>query len=317
MRILIADDDRVSLRILQKHLSKLGHTVDTADDGTSALSLLVRDAPDVAIIDWMMPGVDGPELCRRLRQKTEDRYVYMILLTTRDSTGDLVRGLDSGADDYLIKPVNLPELEARLRAGQRIIELQRNLIAARERLRQQATQDALTGLLNRGAIFDWAQRALQGAVRDSGGCALLLVDVDHFKHLNDTHGHPVGDEALREIARRLAAPLRPSDGLGRYGGEEFLIALPHITRPELRPRAEEIRCAVSQAPFLVQGQSIAISVSIGAVISDREPRDTFEALLACADRALLQAKRYGRNRVVVEEETTESRGQPTSDGQTT
>lgn len=298
MRILIADDDRVSQRILAKHLAKLGHEVLAVGDGAAALEQLKKELVDIAIIDWMMPGLDGPEVCRTLRSGHADRYVYLILLTAKDSSSDLVTGLESGADDYLTKPVNVPELEARLRSGQRIIQLQENLISAREKLRAQATRDALTGLLNRGALFENVRRELRSASRERGRFAILLCDVDHFKKVNDTYGHPAGDEVLREVASRLSGSLRSSDWVGRYGGEEFMIALPQAAPPQVGEVAERVRKSVCASPIQISTTALPVSISIGAAVSEPEQPREFEELIEMADMSLLQAKRRGRNRVV-------------------
>lgn len=308
MRILIADDDRLSQQILKRHLTRLGHEVFALGDGADALEYLSREFPDVAIIDWMMPGLDGPEICRRLRQTSGERYVYVILLTSRDSTVDLIAGLDSGADDYMTKPVNLSELAARLRSGQRILELQQKLIEAREQMRTQATYDALTGLLNRGAIFDMARREMRTANRDGTSLSLLICDVDHFKKLNDTHGHPAGDEALREIASRMSASLRASDWVGRYGGEEFLIVLPRATLPQATEIAERVRRNVCSEPMQIAGAPLSVSVSIGAVVREPEQPTELAELVALADACLLRAKRQGRNQVIFHGAPERNRG---------
>jgi len=301
MRILIADDDPFSVRILKLHLQGLKHIVTAVNNGEAAVEQLRQQAFDVAIIDWMMPGLDGPAVCRSLRSQDAERYVYLILLTARDSTQDVVTGLDSGADDYLTKPFSLPELEARLRAGQRILLLQENLIAARERLTWQATHDALTGLLNRGALFETLHRLCHQARQDRHSLAILMCDVDHFKRLNDTHGHPVGDAALREVGRRLTATLPQSHCIGRYGGEEFLVALHNTETAPACAAAEQVRLAIAQAPISPAGVPIHVSISIGlAVQVPAEPAEgALSELIQRADRGLLLAKRRGRNCVVL------------------
>lgn len=299
MRILIADDDPISQMILTIHLSRLGHEIVGVSDGAAALDCLRKEPLDVAIIDWMMPELSGLDVCRILRKGGEDRYIYIILLTGKDSSNDIVVGLDAGADDYLTKPVHVPELEARLRSGQRIIALQENLISAREGLRALATRDGLTGLPNRSALFDLVQRKLRLAHREREGFAVLLSDVDHFKAVNDTHGHPAGDEVLRKVASRLSASLRASDSVGRYGGEEFLIALPQATAAQAVEIAERVRKRVCDTPIQLATGDICVSVSIGVALSHPTRLREFDELVSLADDSLLRAKRQGRNRVVL------------------
>lgn len=302
MRILIADDDPVSQMILTIHLSRLGHEIVAVSDGASALDRLRKEPLDIAIIDWMMPELSGLDVCRILRKGGEDRYTYIILLTGKDGSNDIVAGLDAGADDYLTKPVHVPELEARLRSGQRIIALQENLISAREGLRALATRDGLTGLPNRSALFDLVQRQLRLAHREREGFAVLLSDVDHFKVVNDTHGHPAGDEVLRKVAGRLSASLRASDSVGRYGGEEFLIALPQATAAQAVEIAERVRKRVCDTPVQLPTGDIRVSVSIGIALSHPTRTREFDELVSLADESLLRAKRQGRNRVVLHDD---------------
>src|ERR1700730_5748514 len=199
MRILAAEDNPVFQSVLRGMLTKWGYEVVLACDGNQALSALqVECPPRLAILDWMMPGLDGVEVCRRLRAANREPYIYVLLLTARTDSQDLVEGMEAGADDYLTKPFNATELRARLRAGRRIVELQEELMLAREALRQQATHDGLTGLLNRSAILEVLHNELARAQRESQPLSLLMVDLDHFKQVNDEFGHLAGDAVLRE-----------------------------------------------------------------------------------------------------------------------
>lgn len=300
MRVLIADDDNVSLSLLARHLAKLGHQISTAGDGNEALALLNKGGLQLAIVDWMMPGLDGAELCRIVRNQPSDAYIYILLLTGKNSTSELVEGLDAGADDYMVKPVNLRELEARLRCGQRIITLHTQLIEAREQLRIQAMRDALTGLWNRGAIFDLARGEYLRTARAGTDFAVLLCDIDHFKRLNDTYGHLAGDRALREVAQRIRNSVRTTDFVGRYGGEEFLIALPCSDEVQTAEVAQRVCQAVRTLPVQIGETACTISISIGTAVRTVGSTREFEELVNLADMRLLTAKRNGRNQVVTQ-----------------
>ena len=227
IRILVAEDDPVSGRVLEVFLKKRGFEVLTASNGTEALEILEKeDGPRLAILDWMMPGLEGVQVCQRVRERNSQAYVYLLLLSAKIQKEDFLRGLDSGADDYLTKPFDPQELHARLRVGMRILDLQDSLIAAREELRFRASHDSLTGVANRGTILEALRRETSRQIRAGGSFGIIMVDLDHFKKVNDTHGHPCGDAVLQEAAGRMTSSVRGYDLVGRYGGEEFLIVVP-------------------------------------------------------------------------------------------
>jgi two-component system cell cycle response regulator len=297
MKILAADDDPVWLRMIEAMILEWGDEVVTARDGHEAWRVLTGPGrPSLAILDWVMPGMDGLELCRRLRDDTESPYIYTLLLTARDSKADLIRAFDAGADDYIRKPFDPDELRARLRAAGRIMDLQSALLMAQGALREQATRDALTGLLNRGAIFEIFERELARARREEMSVGVLLADVDHFKAVNDTYGHDAGDEVLRQVARRVQGAVRTYDMVGRYGGEELLVILPRCDDAAALRIAERARTAVAVAPGERADAPAAVTMSIG--IATSRTLGTFEAgaLVRAADAALYRAKGAGRNR---------------------
>lgn len=290
MRVLIADDDDVTLTALQGMLSHLGHEAVVAHDGTEAWELICReDAPQLAILDWMMPDIEGPEICRRLRNHEKRPYQYLIMLTAKDGMQDLVDSLHSGADDYLSKPFDERELRARLHAGERILALQ-------DELRARATFDELTGLLNRSTIRERLEREHAHAMRSGDPVSIVLTDLDDFKRVNDTHGHPVGDEVLREAAKRLATRMRSYDELGRYGGEEFLSVLPGCRLSNAMQVAERMREAMERAPLETSVGPIPMTASFGVATIGHAPVAGIETMIAAADEALYRAKRAGRNR---------------------
>jgi diguanylate cyclase (GGDEF)-like protein len=256
-----------------------------------------KDAPALVILDWMMPGLDGPELCRRIRRKRDVFYQYILLVTAKDDKQDVVWGLEAGADDYLTKPFDLRELQARLEVGKRILTLQCELIKARERIQFQANHDGLTRVWNRSAILTLLDRELQRAARSRTSTGVLMMDLDFFKNINDQHGHLVGDSVLKEAARRIGLALRSYDFVGRYGGEEFLAVLPNCSRDDLGTIAERIRWEVAEAPITSQSARMSVTVSVGGVAISH-PTSEME-LLAAADAELYAAKRGGRNRVSI------------------
>jgi len=312
MKILVAEDDELVRRLLQSFLSKWGYDVHLSPDGLRAWEALQEEeAPRLVLLDWMMPGMDGVDICRALRQANRESYTYIVLLTSRSDRQDMLEGLEAGADDYLIKPFHPEELRARLRSGRRILELEGNLRSARELMRLKALHDPLTELWNHGAVLGHLPKELMRAARESTSLGLLMLDVDHFKGVNDRYGHAVGDQVLQEIARRITAAVRSYDFVSRCGGEEFLILLPGCDEADSRARAEHVRVAIAERPIETTEGLVAITVSIGALASRSWPNLDAMALWRTADAALYQAKAAGRNCVVLA--TPETSSQPARD----
>jgi two-component system cell cycle response regulator len=296
-RVLVADDDPISRRILTSFLTKWNYDVTAVADGTSALQVLDReDTPRLAVLDWMMPGMEGVQICRLIRERADRPYIYVLLLTARTEKQDLLEGLKLGADDYLTKPFDAQELQARLHVGERILDLQDRLIAAKEELRFRATHDALTGIPNRGAVLDAIKREHSRQVRESSSFGVIMADLDHFKSVNDTYGHLCGDAVLKEAARRITACTRPYDIVGRYGGEEFLIVVAHADASITLALAERMRKAIQSEPIITDAGEISATASFGAVVSANASTTDPKMLVQLADEALYRAKRLGRDR---------------------
>jgi len=297
MRVLIAEDDLTSRTMLAVILSRWGFEPVAVGDGSAAWSLLqTPDAPRLLLLDWSMPGMDGVEVCRRVRETQSDDPPYVIMLTARGEKSDIVEGLEAGANDYVRKPFDSDELQARVRVGVRMLEQQAELRAARDALEHQAMHDALTGVLNGRAILDMLQRAVSWAKREEGRLSVGMCDIDHFKVVNDTYGHQVGDEVLIGFTKRAQSHLREYDLLGRCGGEEFLVITSTAKGQDDGSPFERLRAATAETPIETRAGGVSVTVSIGVAVSAGDA--TVDEVVAAADRALYEAKAQGRNRVV-------------------
>jgi diguanylate cyclase (GGDEF)-like protein len=296
VNILIAEDDLVSRHRLETLLRTWGYCVSIAADGAEALRLLEQpDHPRLAVLDRGMPHMDGLDVCRAIRGSGSEPYVYIILLTYHDRQEDLIEGFAAGADDYVVKPFEVQELKARVQTGARIVELHEQLIAAREQVKVESMHDSLTRALNRVAFFETFEREVARARRKGGSLALIMADIDHFKAINDRHGHLAGDAVLREAARRLKVSLRASDAIGRYGGEEFVILAPDCALDPAVSLAERCCEAVALEPIQMPSGCVTVTMSVGVAATD--DMNEAERLLHTADEALYKAKQSGRNRV--------------------
>jgi len=299
MQALVVDDSAVYRKLIGDHLRSWGFGVTLAESGSEAWRILEQpNAPKLVLLDWVLPDLDGIELCQRIRQAgSSSPYTYIILLTSKEGRQNMLQAMQAGADDYLVKPFDELELKARLLVGKRILDLQEELVSARESMRHAATHDSLTGLTNRGEILAMLERELERARRERKPVAVILCDVDHFKNVNDTLGHLFGDEALREIGRRLRTQLRVYDGVGRYGGEEFLMVLPSCDLPNALLRADGLREIIAKTPVVCSGEERLITMSMGVAVSACEGKNEVEMLLNQADAGLYKAKENGRNRI--------------------
>lgn len=301
MDILVADDDGITRRLLKNMLERFGHSVRTVSDGRKALDAIRKDHFRMVITDWMMPGMDGPQLCRALRQAPCSGYVFILMLTSKDSKEDIISGLEAGADDYLSKPFNKAELLARLKTGIRILELERSLLEASDKIRTLSVTDALTGCGNRAYLAERMPVEIKRARRYGRPLATVICDIDHFKQVNDTWGHPAGDTVLSAFGKMLSAAIRSDlDWVVRFGGEEFLMVLPETSLDGAVRLAERIRSGIAATPIRCREIDIPVTASFGVAELAGDPEDPGQAtenLLRVADRALYEAKDAGRNRV--------------------
>jgi diguanylate cyclase (GGDEF)-like protein len=301
MKILIAEDDRISSRILDRNLTDWGYQVVLARSGEEAWDSLRDSDLRMAILDWMMPGMDGIEVCRKIRRRKKYKYTYLILLSAKDRKQDIIAGLSSGADDYMTKPVNFLELKARLKTGRRIVDLEDKLLVIQNQLKDLASRDSLTKLWNRAEITKFLREELERGQREQKPTGVIMLDIDHFKKINDVYGHNIGDKAILFIVARLKRKVRKSDKIGRYGGDEVIIILPNCGFREIRLVAERMRAAVARRGVKTEVDTIPLTISLGCATSEGLTLPTAERLIKASDEALLEAKNRGRNCVHVDE----------------
>lgn len=306
MRILIADDEPVTRKLLQRILEDLGHEVTAADNGQRALEILARDNIKFVIADWMMPEMDGLALCRVVRSLKDRGYIYFMLLTGRDRKEDTIIGLDAGADDYVVKPFERNELRVRVRAGERILNLERELQEKNEcmqglnqKLEELARTDPLMGIGNRLGFYETIEKVHSLGCRYAYVYGIIMCDIDHFKSYNDTYGHPAGDYVLKRIANSIRTGLRNSDECFRYGGEEIVIVLRDQNLNNTLAVAEKIRQGVEALGIWNKAvEKGIVTISCGVAAYDMEAlHNRWEDILGRADEALYRAKTAGRNRV--------------------
>jgi two-component system cell cycle response regulator len=301
IRVLVADDSAVSRKLVEHTLSEKTYSLVFAKSGRETIALFAEHHPALVIVDWIMPDLTGIEICKHIRSKTQASYTYIILLTGKSEKESVVEGLAAGADDYLTKPFHPEELIARVGVGLRIMELQREIEVKNAMLQELALTDPLTGLPNRRAIVDWAARQLSGAARYGFSFWVALADLDHFKTVNDTHGHDAGDTVLKAFSQILKTKSRRSDICGRIGGEEFLFVLTHATKEDAMRVIECVRAELEATEFNFNGNSLTVTASFGLAGFTGTKAPDFNRLVAQADLALYSAKRLGRNRVEVGE----------------
>jgi two-component system, cell cycle response regulator len=304
-RILVVDDHPDNVEIILARLESRGYQVETATNGQEALACVQANPPHLVLLDVMMPLMDGYEVARRIKGDPDLPFIPIILVTARDSTEDKVEGLDAGAEDYLTKPVNFPELEARVRSMLRIKRLQdeldeknRELEDANRRLKKLSITDGLTGLFNHRHMQELLREEFERSKRSSDPVGVVMLDLDRFKQVNDTYGHPTGDIILFETAEILRETAREIDMLGRYGGEEFMVILPGSDEEAAARFAERVREHVADHLFRDGATEVRMTVSSGVAALPAARAESPSALLKQADEALYRAKGGGRNRVV-------------------
>jgi len=299
LKVLIAEDDRISSKILEKNINEWNYKAVVTKDGKEAWNILKENDITLAIIDWMMPGISGIELCRKIRKEKKHKYTYIILLTAKKNQEDINKGLLAGADDYVTKPFNRFELKARLQTGKRIIELENERNRLEKILVIRSQQDSLTSLWNKSMILRLLNEEISRSQREKHPIGVLMGDIDHFKKINDTYGHQIGDNVISEVASRLKKNIRLYDKIGRYGGDEFLIILPNCNSMNLGRVANRLHKSLIDTKINTEIGALQITISIGGASCEIVDETAPDNLIKSSDSALYKAKNKGRNSVVI------------------
>lgn len=298
MQVLVADDSPIYRKLVEHALKDEGYSLLFAKCGKEALELYTKHGPSILITDWMMPDLSGLELCQKIRAEAK-HYTYILLLTGMTEKDSVVQGLAAGANDYLTKPFHAGELLARIGVGRRMVDMHREIDDKNVLLERMAHTDPLTGLANRRALEDWANRQLRGATRHGFPFWVVLADLDHFKEINDTYGHDAGDAVLKKFAEILNKNTRASDICGRLGGDEFLIVITHVEKQSIQAAVDRFCKQLAVQECVVAGQTVRSTASFGVAGFAGTPAPDFPTLLKEADKALYTAKLAGRNRVEI------------------
>jgi len=296
-RILVVEDDLLTRKLLVRRLAAAGYRLTVLEDGESAREELKENPPALVILDIRLPGLDGLELLEWIRGEDDLKRLPVILISSLDRPEEVVRGLELEANDYVTKPISMPVLLARIRTQLMLSDMMARLEAQNRVLARLAALDELTGVFNRFGLSYVLQAEVERSLRYGEPLAALMIDLDRFKPVNDRYGHPVGDRVLRWTAARISSALRSTDLLCRYGGEEFLVLLPHTVLDRAVKVAERLRQRIASEPFREEGIEIPLTVSLGAAALVPGSEDLGEEMVAAADAALYRAKREGRNRV--------------------
>lgn len=296
IKIVVADDSRVSRRLIEQALAKGNYGLLWARDGREAIRLFIEHLPIIVITNWEMPDLTGIELCMEIRRQQKS-FVYIILLTANSQKQQIIEGLTAGADDYLTKPFDAGELLARVAVGRRFAELYRDIETKNQLLEELARTDSLTGLPNRRAVEEWSTRQISGAARHGYPIWITIVDLDHFKTVNDNYGHEAGDVVLKRVAEIIKTNTRFSNLCGRLGGEEFVIVLSQVDRHGARKALERLRTEIEGELFNFSGSTVSVTASFGVAGFQDTKSAEFADYLREADEALYVAKQNGRNRI--------------------
>jgi len=296
-KILIAEDDFITCRSLEKNLKDLGYEIISATNGKDAWKALVEEDIRIAILDWVMPGINGVELCRKIRQEFRGEnsgYKYIILITGKNNQEDIIQGLSGGADDYMIKPLNFHELKARIQNGERIIQLEKDR-------RNLTCTDSLTRLWNRNKIMEILDKELHRGMRHFMPTGLIKLDIDHLNKITQSYGKSISDKVLSEVSSRLKRVIRCYDEIGRYGEDEMLVILSNCSQICLKFIAERLRHSVNEKKIKTESGELNITISLGGISSESLPQATKGKLLQACDKALSLAKKRGCNCSVLAE----------------